>query len=54
MAGNIVNVASRFVPFVKGFEEVVTSGDLLGVGGEREIGNSIDSLLSANPTISPG
>jgi len=52
--GNIVNVASRFVPFVKGLEAVVTSGDLLADGGEREIGNSIDSLLSANPTISPG
>ena len=47
--GKIVNVASRFVPFIRGLEAVVMSGDLLDGGGEREIGISIESLPSAYP-----
>jgi hypothetical protein len=42
--GRIVNVASRFVPFVRGLEAVVIRGDLLDDGGGREMGISIESL----------
>jgi hypothetical protein len=48
--GRIVNVASRFVPFINGLEAVVTSGDLLAGGAGREIGISIESLSSARST----
>ena len=48
--GRIVNVASRFVPFVRGLEAVVTSSDLLAGGVGREIGISIESLSSARST----
>jgi hypothetical protein len=47
--GRIVNVASRFVPFINGLEAVVTSGDLLARGAGRETGISIASLSSAHP-----
>jgi len=45
----MVNVVSRYVPFVNGLEAVVISGCLLARGAGREIGISIDSLLLANP-----
>jgi hypothetical protein len=47
--GRMVNVASRFVPFINGLEAVVTSGDLLARGAGKEIGISIESLSSAHP-----
>jgi len=49
--GKIVNVASRFAPFINGLEAVVTSGDLLARGAGREIGISIESLSSAPSTM---
>jgi len=48
--GKIVNVASKFVPFIKGLEAVVMSGDLLARSAGREIGISIESLSSAHPS----